>query len=263
MKPLVSIITITYQAEAVLERTMESVLSQTFQSYEYLIIDGHSTDKTLTILQEYKPKFLNKGISFKWISESDRGIYDAMNKALHLAEGEYIWFMNAGDKIPTPDTLALIWQSDPDLLSKDSQETLPDFIYGETLIVDHTGKIMGERRLKAPETLTWKSFEMGMLVCHQAMLVKRRIAPDYDLQYHYSGDFDWAIRCLQRAQKIYNTHLILAHFLDGGVSKKKMKASLRERFHIMSKNYGWMPTAARHLWFVYRAAWFKLFHGWI
>jgi len=140
---------------------------------------------------------------------------------------------------------------------------LPDFIYGETLIVDDKGNMMGERRLKAPEQLNWKNFRMGMLVCHQAMLVKRDLAPKFNLQYRYSADFDWSIQCLRKSEQIHNTKLVLSHFLDGGVSKKKMKASLKERFRIMAENYGLLPTAFRHLWFVGRAAWFKLVHGWI
>jgi glycosyltransferase involved in cell wall biosynthesis len=263
MKPLISIITITFQAEAVLKRTIDSILAQDFKNYEYLIVDGHSTDKTLSIVKKYQPIFHEKGISFRWITEPDNGIYDAMNKAIHLAEGDYLWFINAGDKIATSETVMTIWKnlliSGPEKKDID----LPDFIYGETLIVDEQGNIMGERRLKAPEKLNWKSFRMGMLVCHQAMLVKRTIAPDYNLRYRYSGDFDWAIRCLRKSRNIHNTHIVLAHFLDGGVSKKKMRASLKERFHIMCKNYGFIPTTLRHLWFVCRAAWFKLQHGWI
>ncbi|HET9570522.1 MAG TPA: glycosyltransferase family 2 protein [Bacteroidales bacterium] len=262
MKPLISIITITYQAEDVLRRTVESILAQDFSDFEYLIVDGLSTDGTLAIIKEYQLIFKERGIAFRWSSERDHGIYDAMNKAMHLAEGDYLWFMNAGDKIASPTTLNSIWKG-LSLGSEGAKNVLPDFIYGETLIVDDFGKIMGKRRLKAPEKLNWKSFRKGMLVCHQSMLVKRDLAPDYDLTYRYSGDFDWTIRCLRSAQFIYNTHLELAHFLDGGISKKKMRNSLGERFRIMTKNYGLISTTLYHFWFVIRAVIFKLKHGWI
>jgi glycosyltransferase involved in cell wall biosynthesis len=263
MTPLVSIITITFQAESFIQRTVESVLEQSYSNIEYLVIDGGSKDETLSILKSYEESFKAKGISYNWKSEPDNGIYDAMNKGIKMATGDYIWFMNAGDKISSKNCLENIWKTKSPLFTGDNLNNLPDFIYGETMIVNEQGEIMGARRLKAPEILHWKSFKMGMLVCHQSMLVKRILAPPFDLQYHYSGDFDWAIRCLKKAEKIHNTHMILSHFLDGGVSKKKMKASLKERFQIMAKNYGWTYTALRHLWFIIRALCFKIFHGWI
>jgi glycosyltransferase involved in cell wall biosynthesis len=253
----VSIITITFNPGDLFDRTAESILNQSCTDYEFLVIDGKSSDGTIANIQKFTPAFTKKGIAVRWISEPDKGIYDAMNKGLRLAAGDYVWFVNAGDIIAEPITLENILKSIP------SEKIDPDFIYGETLIVDSSGGVMGERRLKAPINLTWKSFRMGMLVCHQSMLVKRTLAPEYDLTYRYSGDFEWTIRCLKKASYIHNTGLVLSHFLDGGVSKKKMKASLKERFNIMAHYYGWLPTVLRHLWFVCRAAWFKLFHGWI
>lgn len=253
----VSIITITFNPGALFDKTAQSILNQSCSDFEFLVIDGKSKDGTIQKVEQLVPDFQQKGIPVRWISEPDKGIYDAMNKGLKLASGDFVWFMNAGDIIAAPNTLEDILNSIP------SGENEPDFIYGETLIADEKGSIMGERRLKAPEKLTWKSFRMGMLVCHQAMLVKRTLAPEYDLKYQYSGDFEWTIRCLKKAESIHHTHMVLAHFLDGGVSKKKMKASLKERFNIMVLYYGWLPTMVRHIWFVCRAAWFKLIHGWI
>jgi len=258
--PLISIITITYEAQDVLVRTLESVFYQTYLNIEYILVDGNSKDQTVSIFKSYKNQFLSKNISFRWISEPDKGIYDAMNKGIKMAKGDYLLFMNAGDKLSSETSLEMIFQG---FNSEKKTTDLPDFIYGETKIVDEVGNIMGDRRLKAPEILTWRSFRMGMMVCHQSMLVKRDIAPFYDLKYNYSADFDWTILCLKKATYIYNTHLVLCHFLDGGVSKQKMRASLKERFRIMVKNYGLISTIFRHIWFVCRAVWFKLFHGWI
>lgn len=253
----VSIITITYNPGELFDRTVNSILNQSFTDFEYVVIDGQSNDKTIDKIGQYVPAFSAKGIQMHWVSEPDKGLYDAMNKGLRLASGDYVWFVNAGDIIASPETLNDLFMSIP------SDKISPDFIYGETLIVDSTGAVMGERRLKAPKRLNWKSFRMGMMVCHQSMLVKRTLASEFDLKYKYSSDFDWTIRCLKKATVIHNTGQILSHFLDGGVSKKKMKASLKERFRIMTHYYGWLPTVLRHLWFIIRAAWFKLFHGWI
>jgi glycosyltransferase involved in cell wall biosynthesis len=253
----VTIITITYNAEASLERTLQSILDQDSSDFDFLLIDGKSTDRTLEEAHRYHPLLAKKGISFRWISEPDHGIYDAMNKGLKLATGEFVWFVNAGDSLASPTVLSSI------IRKFSASKIKPDFIYGETMIVNSSGEVMGSRRLKAPEVLTWKSFNMGMLVCHQSMLIRRELAKEYDTTYKYSADYEWAIRCLQSAKYIYNTHLVLSHFLDGGLSKQKMKASLKERFAIMVKYYGWCPTVLRHIWFVIRAAWFRLLHGWI
>lgn len=253
----VSIITVTFNPGELFERTVHSILEQSSTNFEFLVIDGNSTDGTIDKIKQFLPAFATKGIPVQWISEPDNGIYDAMNKGIKLAKGYYLWFMNAGDKIAAADTLEAIIKSIP------SGNSAPDFMYGETLIIDSKGAIMGERRLKAPAKLTWKSFRMGMLVCHQSMLVRRHLAPLFDLNYQYSSDFEWTIRCMKQATHIHNTGLVLSHFLDGGVSKKKMRASLKERFQIMSHYYGLLPTALRHLWFVCRAVWFKIFHGWI
>lgn len=250
-QPLISIITVTYQAETVLVRTIESILGLDYMNLEYIIVDGGSKDNTIQIIKSYIEKFKSKNIVYKWQSETDNGLYDAMNKGLKIATGDYVWFMNAGDRVASDDCL-----------SKINFSSLPDFIYGETIIVDEMGTTLGKRRLKAPENLNWTSFRMGMLVCHQSMIVKRNIAKEFDLHYKFSSDFDWSIKCLKAAKIIYNSNTILSHFLDGGVSKKKMQDSLKERFEIMAKYYGFLNTAFRHVWFAIRAFSFKLKHGW-
>lgn len=239
-QPTFSIITITYNAERWLERTILSVLSQSYPNIEYILIDGASKDKTVEIIKQYE-----SGIA-SWISEPDKGLYDAMNKGLKRATGDYVWFLNAGDTLYTADTVQRI------VASLKKKVSLPDVIYGETRIVDAEGRSLGMRRLKAPEKLTWKSFRMGMLVCHQSFIPKRAVAPLYDLQYRYSADFDWCIRCMKQARSFCNTHLTLSDFLDGGTSTTQRKASLRERYAIMCKYYGTFVTVLLHGWFVIR-----------
>lgn len=248
MQPTFTIITVTYNAEQWLERTILSVLSQSYHAIEYIIIDGGSTDRTTEIINQYKA-----GIAYS-VSEPDKGLYDAMNKGLKRATGDYVWFVNAGDTLYSADTV----QGIVNKLAK--RNTLPDVIYGETEIVDGEGNVLGMRRLKAPDKLTWKSFKMGMLVCHQSFIAKRSIAPDYDLRYRFSSDFDWCIRCLKQASDIRNTRMVLAHFLDEGMTTDNRKASLKERYHIMCNYYGKATTVLLHGWFAvrfYTAKWFK------
>ncbi|MDR0711927.1 MAG: glycosyltransferase [Prevotellaceae bacterium] len=237
---LFSIITITYNAEKVLERTILSVLNQTYLQVEYIIVDGNSSDKTKEIIDRYASR-----LSFR-ISEQDKGLYDAMNKGLRIATGDYVWFLNAGDTLHSKTTIEEVARS----LSLTAN--LPDIIYGETDLVGNDEKFIATRRLKSPKALTWRSFSMGMMVCHQSFIVKRSIAPAYNLNYPLVADFDWCIRCLKQAKHILNTHLILSNFLTEGLSSQKRKASLKERFRIMSHYYGVLPTIIRHAWFALR-----------
>ncbi|MDR0613798.1 MAG: glycosyltransferase [Dysgonamonadaceae bacterium] len=249
-----SIITVTCNAAQWIERTIQSIISQSYSGIEYIIVDGGSTDGTLDIITDYKLRITDKGCRFRWISEPDGGIYDAMNKGLKLATGDYVWFINAGDSIHSPDTIREIVNQ----LSTVNRQ--PSIIYGETEISDTRGNSSGMRRLKAPEKLTWKSFKMGMLVSHQSFIVKREIAGAYDLQYRYAADFEWCIRCLKKADHILNTHLILSYFLEAGFSAANRKASLKERYEAMCRYYGKIPTQIRHLWFAVRfyfAKWIK------
>lgn len=238
--PKFSVITVTYNAEAVLEDTIQSVISQTYHRIEYIIVDGGSRDGTLAVANKYRDRIACM------VSEPDKGLYDAMNKGMKLATGDYLCFLNAGDSFHEDDTLQQMVHT-----LKDGE--LPDVLYGETALVDREGHFVRMRRLSAPEVLTWKSFKQGMLVCHQAFFAKRCLAEPYDLQYRFSADFDWCIRIMKKAQTLHNTHLTLIDYLDEGMTTQNRKASLRERFRIMAKHYGWVSTVAHHAWFVVRA----------
>lgn len=236
-----SIITVTYNAGKVLEDTIRSVIAQTYRNVEYIIVDGGSKDHTLEIADQYR-----EHIS-RIISEPDKGLYDAMNKGIRLATGDYLCFLNAGDKLHDHDTLQQAIHT-----LKDKEQ--PDVIYGETAIVDDEGHFLHMRRLSTPDRLDWKSFKQGMLVCHQAFFAHRELAVKhlYDLQYRFSADFDWCIRIMKEAKCIHNTRLTLIDYLNEGMTTRNHKASLKERFRIMVKHYGWFSTVLHHAWFVIR-----------
>lgn len=240
LTPKFSVITVTYNAAAVLEDTIQSVITQTYHHVEYIIVDGGSTDGTLDIVAQYRDRIATV------VSEPDKGLYDAMNKGMRLATGDYLCFLNAGDSFHEDDTLQSIAHSL-------TGSTLPDVIYGQTELVDSEGHFVRMRRLSAPEHLNWKSFRQGMLVCHQAFFAKRTLAEPYDLRYRFSADFDWCIRVMKRAQTLHNTHLTLIDYLEEGMTTRNRRASLRERFRIMVKHYGWVSTVLHHAWFVVRA----------
>ena len=247
-RPVFSIITITYNAEKWLERTITSVLSQSYPDIEYIIIDGASKDGTVDIIKQYA-----SGIAY-WVSEPDEGLYHAMNKGLQHATGDYVWFLNAGDTFYAANTVQRVSAS----LLKSRKSV--DIIYGETAIVNADGRFLSMRRLKAPEHLNWKKFRMGMMVCHQSFVVKREIAPAYDTSYRLVSDYDWCIRCMRKAVRIRNSHLTLVNFLEAGMSSTQRKESLKERYDIMCKYYGTIPTLLRHGWFALRYETAKLLH---
>lgn len=241
--PKFSLITVTYNAGAVLEDTIQSIITQTYKKVEYILIDGASTDNTMRIIERYRDHIHTV------VSEPDQGLYDAMNKGLSLATGDYVCFLNAGDCLHEDDTLLGMVHS---VAASHEAPCPPDVLYGDTALVDSEGHFLRMRRLTPPEHLTWKSFRHGMLVCHQAFFARRAIAPQYDLRYRFSADFDWCIRVMKQARYLHNTHLTLVDYLDEGLTTRNHRASLIERFHIMCRHYGTVPTVMRHLWFALR-----------
>ena len=235
---LFSIITVTYNAAKVLRPTLDSVKAQSFRDFEYLVIDGASSDDTLQLVED-------AGIATTSVwSEPDKGLYDAMNKALKKAKGEYLIFLNAGDAFATPETLARIAVKAQDH---------PDVIYGQTQLVDDQRKVVGMRHLTAPAVLDWKSFKDGMLVCHQAFIARRELCPEYNLNYRFSADYDWCIKVLRQSQSTaYVGDEPIISYLSEGLTTENHKKSLRERYRIMCHYYGTVPTMLRHVKFALR-----------
>jgi hypothetical protein len=229
-KPLLSVITVVFNSENLLEKTILSIKNQTYDNIELIIVDGNSTDRTKEIIKKY-----DESIDY-WISEPDNGLYDAMNKGIAFAKGNYLWFLNSGDLIYSNNTVEEFFLNFSDA----------DIYYGETMMIDVNGNNIGMRRLKTPPDLTWKSLKRGMVICHQAIIVKRAIAPAYNLSYKFSADFDWVLNALKKSLNIINTKQIVARYLQEGLSRKNIRSSLKERFNIMARNYGLIPTILNH-----------------
>jgi glycosyltransferase involved in cell wall biosynthesis len=230
--PKVSIVTVVYNNKHNFNKSLESVKSQDYSNIEYIVIDGGSTDGTFDVIKQ------NEKIIDKWISEPDKGIYDAMNKGINIATGNYIWFLNGGDMIYSDTTLNDIFSTGENA----------DVYYGDTELVDDEGKSYGKRKLKIPpENLTWKNMIDGMVVTHQSLIIKKEIIPQYDLEFKHCADIDWTINILKSSNVIINTHKIISRFLLGGYSRKNTISSLLERIKILSRHFNIFYVFLNHI----------------
>jgi glycosyltransferase involved in cell wall biosynthesis len=245
--PTVSIITVVFNGFDYLEATLQSILSQTYEHVEYIVIDGGSNDGTVDIIQKYATQ-----IAY-WISEPDAGIYDAMNKGLRAAKGDYVLFINAGDQLNSNITLSSVFYSLP---------AGADVIYGETHLIDESGKVLGTRSAlstrKLPEKLKYQDMRYGMAVSHQSFMVKRDMAPSYEASYRCSADIDWVIRALKKSKKTVNAQVVIAKYLVGGFSIRQRRLCWKERFQVYKTHFGLPKTLLAHVWIVLRYVVYKI-----
>ena len=181
--PKFSIITVTYNAEAVLEDTIQSVISQTYHHVEYIIIDGASKDRTLAIAERYRDRIT------LLVSEPDKGLYDAMNKGIHLATGDYLCFLNAGDSFHEDDTLQ-------QMVHTLGIGELPDVLYGETALVDKERHFLRMRRLSDPRSADMEEFQARYARLPSGIL--RQTEP--------GGTIRYAIPLLRRLRLVHPHH---------------------------------------------------------
>ena len=206
--PLFSIITISKNNAGGLSRTQQSIIQQTFINYEWIVIDGKSHDKTTHILTTIKPPH-------QWISETDTGLYDAMNKGIKKSNGTYLIFLNAGDTFVQAKTLQNI---------ADAAQDRPDFLYGDSIESQHYKKARKENCIK-----------YGMFTHHQSMIYKTEIVKkikDYKLQYQIASDYDFTWRFLKRAKDIQYIQQPVCIFETGGISQKNVLNGRIEQFKI-------------------------------
>lgn len=263
----VSIVTVTYNPGELLEPTMRSVAEQVGVQIDYVVVDGASKDGTVERLRAFGKRIEEieadggqderNQLTYRWVSEPDRGLYDAMNKGLAMASGDYVLFLNAGDTLAHPRVLADLW----------SERKGAAVYYGQAMVVESMGgRELGLRKPLPPQHLNWRSLRFGMVVSHQAFVIKRERALPYDLQYRICADIDWMIRCLRalgpgalgpevvssKALGVHFADRVLVHFLDGGLSSQRRKAAWKERFLIMSRHYGPLNNLLNHGWIVIR-----------
>lgn len=229
-----SIITICYNDLEGLQKTLRSLQSQTSKNFEHIIVDGASADGTLEFLKSFTP-----GWKLTWKSEKDRGIYDAMNKGLLLATGEYVWFLNAGDDCASTQVIEKLLKhlngpsqnpTDSDSDSDSSPITpisakKPDLLYGRAWYVG------AEKKKSVGAPVAAASFKFGMPICHQAILYKRTLATTkpYPIDYRIISDWIVTQEFFESGALCEFIDLYIANFYLDGISANNHQKLLKEK----------------------------------
>ena len=210
-KPVVTIVTVCRNNKAQLEKTISSVISQDYEALDYLIIDGASTDGTVEMLKTTE--------KLRWISEPDKGIYDAMNKGVSMAEGEWTLFMNAGDTFAAGDTVSKVF----------SEEREADVVYGDV--------IKGEtvKRAEAPHN------GHRMYFCHQSAFVRTSCLKEYpfDNSHKMSADFKQIKQLYLTGKRFLQLDFPIAVFDTTGVSNAQRSKGLWDNVLVIRETDSW------------------------
>lgn len=215
-KPLVSVVTVVYNAEDLIEETIQSVISQTyFDKVEYIIIDGASKDKTLEIINKYRDKI------DILVSEPDNGIYDAMNKAIDIATGEWILFMNAGDIFASKNIVEKVFEYDVGYY---------DFIYGQHIWSDKKNEVLVDVR---PLNLMWQR----ICFCHQSLFSRTSLMKErpFDLSFVIVCDYENYFSRYMEGKKFKKINFPIAVFMAGGFSDVNFFKRTLERYKVVQK----------------------------
>ena len=235
-KPLFSIITIVWNDEENIERTLSSLKNQTYKNYEHIVVDGRSTDKTLDILKKHE-----SDIDIL-ISEKDNGVYDAMNKGLVYVNGEYVYFLNSGDTFYKNETLNNV--------AKKIKQNFENLYFGNVIIKDEKRGFRKKNQEKISlENLYLENF------CHQSLFIKKGLFQkfgNFNTKYIIFADYEWNLRVLRNGIKPYYINEIISIFLIGGLStpdnQKKKKIAYQEKFEIEKKYYNKSNEYKKYRW---------------
>ena len=217
-KPLLSVITVCYNSEKTIKRTIESLLVQSFKGFEYIIIDGKSSDKTIEIIKSYEKEFKKNKICFKWISEKDKGLYDAINKGISLASGDIIANLNSDDFYIDENVIS-------DVVSKFEGENT-DLLYSDLYYVDpkNTNKVI--RNWKSGK-YNRNNFLFGWMPPHPTFFVRSELYKKYgtfNLALKSAADYELMLRFLfKHGASASYIHRPLVRMRVGGVSNASLK----------------------------------------
>ena len=219
----ITVVTVCFNSEETIRNTILSVLKQTYKNIEYVFIDGESTDRTNSIIEEYREAFESRGIEYIHISEPDNGIYDAMNKGIRYSSGDWVNFLNSDDQYVDENVLQSI---------ADGVEAGVDCIYGDTINV-----LEGKSFYR-------KSFEIDVLTyrnpyVHQALFCSKETIHQYtfNTDYTYAADFDQAVRMYNDKKTFKHVSVPVCRFSLEGRSQKNNNIAVKE-FEISRRRNG-------------------------
>lgn len=198
-RPKISVVTVSYNAATTIEKTIQSVIYQSYPNIEYIIIDGGSTDGTIDVIKKYEDR-----IAY-WVSEPDKGIYDAMNKGISRVTGSFVGIINADDWYAQNaiEIMANHIISYPEI----------DFFYGD-MIVYYSEK---KQSLRHSDHIEMKK---GICVTHPTSFVRKSVYDEkqFSLNYKMAGDYDFMLWCFMNGKKFMDTHQVISYFTPGGLS---------------------------------------------
>ena len=234
---LFSILTVCYNAREVIEDTILSVVNQNFDQIEYIIIDGGSTDGSLEIIKKYKDKI------DIFISEDDKGIYDAMNKGLRLANGQFVNFLNAGDSFVSKNILVDI--------AYQINKNKPQIISGDFILVNDFNK---KQRIIHTKKITLKNLKKDFYTCHQSIFIDKKIAQDYDTSYEIKADYKWVICALSNTTEnsVYKFNEPIVYYSKEGFSNHFFLKNLRELIRLHYEFFGAFQVIKNIHIYIYR-----------
>lgn len=216
----ISVITVCLNSENLIQKTIKSVVSQTYPNVEYIIIDGKSTDNTANVVMKYK-SHINI-----FVSEKDNGVYDAMNKGAHLATGDLIYFLNSGDYLYDDKVLGKI-------VIEAEKNSLCEIFYGDILYYDKNGS----KYYFGPKNNIVEIISRG--INHQSMFTRKSVFEKcgyFDTGYKIFSDYDWLLRCLTEYKiKINKVEIPISYYLRGGLSDNHIKDHIHEKYEIITK----------------------------
>ncbi|MFY0687758.1 MAG: glycosyltransferase [Cyclobacteriaceae bacterium] len=219
-----SIVTVVRNDANGLERTLQSVIAQTFKDLEYVVIDGNSSDDTISVIER------NENQIDKWISEADNGIYDAMNKGINISKGEWVIFLNAGDEFANENVLESVFKE---------EEATDKIIYGDSILIGKDQQThMKAKTFSRNNLVLWGT----RVLCHQAIFVKRAVLGSYDLNYLLKAELNWYFDLLTnvKASNIRQIPEAIVKYELGGIGEQRIFLNLREHIKVLYKRTGFM-----------------------
>jgi glycosyltransferase involved in cell wall biosynthesis len=221
--PLVTIITVTFNSGSGLRQALDSVVNQSYEKIEFIVIDGGSTDGTIDLIKEYSDK-----IAY-WVSEPDQGIYNAMNKGIDKANGDLVYFLNSDDYFYDNKVVE-------DIVKIYSQANKPDVIYGDVMNYNKKQGIIG----RSGREIELKDVQKGRVICHQGIFMKRDLLIEHKFneQYKIVADYELQVKCLiQRCHFLYVDRVIAYYYTDGFSSQLESKRRIIfEKMDVIKKH---------------------------